>query len=159
MSTPPITTTSKGFGTAAFGTSPFGIGTPATVAAAPAPSAGSRYINPVSRDYEIAASTGQQAQMPRARQQVLLALMTVYGTSTAVPDFGLRAPRKIGTNFKAQTKAAARYALRHLTREDAPIIRIQSIAVDVVGTGRAVLTVSFFDIKTGQPDTARTIVQ
>lgn len=136
------------------GISPAGLFTPALAANAPAPSAGSRYVNPATGDYEIDPATGQAAQMPPTRQRVLLALNTVFGSSVAVPDFGLRTPRKIGPRFVGETKAAARSALRHLTREDGPVIRIDAITVDVFSPGKALLTVSYTDLTTGRPDRA-----
>lgn len=136
----------------AAGTGPAGLSTPAEVAVSPLPSAGSRYINPSSGDYQIDAATGQFAQMPPTRQRVLLALKTVFGSSTAAPDFGLRAPRKIGRNYVAQTKQEVRAALRHLTLENAPVILITAIDVVRIGSSRVVATVSYVDLKTGQPD-------
>ncbi len=156
MSTPPITTVSAGAGAMSAGTAPAGLHSPATVAASPDAVAGSRYINPQTGDYEIDSSTSQYAQMPPTRQRVLLALHTVFASSTGKPQFGLRAPRKMGTSFEAQTKQAARYALRHLTREDGPVIRIDGIQVDRVGVGKAVLTVSYTDRKNGRHDRVST---
>lgn len=152
MSTPPITTPSAGAGTMAAGTGPAGLYSPATVAGSPSLSAGSRYVNPSSGDFEIDSATGQFAQMPPTRQRVLLALKTVVGSATAAPDFGLRAPRKIGRNYVAQTRQEVRSALRHLTSENSPVIRIQAIDVVRIGSSHLVATVSYVDLQTGRAD-------
>ena len=154
MSTPPITVPSAGAGAAPAGSSAAGIGTVATVAAAPKPGAGSRFINQLTGDYEVDPTTGQYAQMPPVRQRVMLALTTVIGTSTAQPQLGLKAPRKIKSTYVAEMQIAVRSALRHLTREDAPVIRIQAIDVVKIGVGRVRVTVSYLDLTTGRPDTA-----
>ena len=151
---PAVTVPSTGFGVMPYGFAPFGVGAPASVADAPKNSAGSRYLNPQTGDYELAGATGQQAQMPPTRQRVLLAVKTVKGSSTANPQFGFAAPRKIGTNFVAQTTASIRSAVSHLTNEDAPVIRIERIDVLRTGVGRLVVTISYVDLLTGQVDSA-----
>lgn len=153
---PPIETEALGAGTAPAGTSPAGIGTQALAAAAPGPAAGSRYINPLTRDYEIAAVTGQQAQMPPARQKVLIALTTLQGSSTAVPRLGINSPRKMGTGFAQAMQASVRAALAHLTRAEDPVIKLQRIDVKIPQGGRAIITVSYIDLSTMQADTAST---
>lgn len=154
IETPPIETESLGAGTMPAGTMPAGGATEATVAASPRASAGSRYLNPITRDYEIASDTGQQAQMPPARQRVLLALMTIKGSSTADPRFGITAPRKMGDQFVQSMQAAVRAALAHLTRNDAPVIKLQRIDVKIPRGGRAIITVSYIDLSTMQADSA-----
>lgn len=151
---PPIETSEQGAGTMAAGTGPGGLLVPATVAASPSKSAGSRFLNPITRDYELDQSTNQFAQMPPTRQRVLLALMTKKGSATANPEFGLAVPDKIRSTFAAEVNVSARAALGHLTREDAPVISIDAITVDVPSPGRAILTVSYTDISTGESDEA-----
>ena len=159
MSDPPLPTEASGYGDQPFGSSPYGIGTPATAKDEPAASAGSRYLNPDTRDYQIDPNTDQVAQMPPTRQRVLLAVMTLLSSSTAIPGLGLRAPRKIGINYVAQTKASIRAALAHLTIEDAPVIQIERIDVVKCGVGRILVTISYIDLLTGLPDTTETIIQ
>lgn len=132
------------------GTGPAGLGTPALVADAPADKAGSRYLNPITKDYQLSA--GQFAQMPPVRQQVLLALTTARGSSTAQPAFGIRSPRKVGGRFVAEMRVAVRAALAHLTTESRPRIRIERIDVEKVSTGHVRTTVSYVDLTTGRPD-------
>lgn len=151
---PAVETAALGAGVMPFGTGPAGGATVATAAASPDVSAGSRYLDPITKDYQIASTTAQQAQMPPTRQRVLLALTTLKGSATASRNFGLQAPRKMGTRFDQEMKAATRAALRHLTNENQPVIVIQRIDVHVPRGGRAVVTVSYLDVSTGQPDQA-----
>lgn len=139
-----------GFGTMACGQGPFGLGTPVSAEAPPDGPAGSRFINPASGDYEIDADTRQLKQMPPTRQAVLLALKTVRGSSSALPQFGVRWPRKMGDTFEAECRSAVAAALSHLTSTNR--IRIDSVsALKGIG-GRAKVTVSFTDISTGLSD-------
>lgn len=149
---PPIATPAMGAGHAPAGSSPAGHGTPATAAAGPDPSAGSRYVNPTTRDYQLNPVTGQMAQMPPTRQKVLLALMTARGSSTAKPRFGLAPPRKMGSRFVNEMRQSVRAALSHLTQESNPMIRLQRIDVKVPRGGRAIVTVVYVDLSTGRID-------
>lgn len=151
---PPIETEEQGAGTMAAGIGPGGLLVTATVAASPDKSAGSRFLNPRTRDYEVDSTSGQFAQMPPTRQRVLLALMTRKGSATAWPTFGLRVPDKIRSTFAAEMQANTREALSHLTREDAPVIVIDAITVEIPSPGRAILTVSYTDLLTGESDEA-----
>lgn len=133
-----------------FGTGPFGLGTPATLTAPPDGASGCRYLNPVTRDYEQDSTTGHLAQMPPVRQRVLLALLTLRTSSTAVPAFGVKLPSKIGTTFDAEVRAAIYLALRHLT-ETEKAIRVERIDVEKA-YGRARMTVVWTDLTTGAED-------
>ena len=79
-----------------FGTGPMGLGTPVTASLPPKGPAGSRYIHPATKDYERDPTTGQLKQMPKVRQQVLLALTTLLGSASTLDGFGIRLPRKQG---------------------------------------------------------------
>ena len=140
-----------GFGTYAYGMSPYGLGTPATGVAPPVGAAGSRYINPQTRDYEIDPATGQQAQMPGIRQRVLLALTTVLASSTAVPGMGVRLPKKMGTTYEAEVRNAVLVALRQMIEVE-KVLRVDAIIVKRTGTGRSSITVSYTDLTTGEAD-------
>ena len=152
MSTPPLTKEIMGFGWLAGGSGPGGLFEVAEVAPRPDASAGSRFLNPVSRDFEIDPETNQYAQMPATRQRVLLALLTVFGSATAKPQFGLKVPDKIRSTFKKEVDNAARSALSHLTLADAAVIRIDDIDVSIPRPGTAILTVSYTDLNTLEPD-------
>jgi hypothetical protein len=129
------------------GTSPFGLGTPAAAAVPPDGPAGSRYLNPITRDYEVDSSTGQFKQMPGTRQRVLIALLTVRNSS-GIPGFGVRAPVRMGDSFEAEMQNAVRQALRHMS-EIEKSIRIDDIKVERGLGGRSRTTVSFTDLVTG----------
>ncbi len=144
-----------GFGTAGFGSSPFGLGTPVSASAPPSGPAGCRYLNPASKDFEIDPDTGQQAQMPAVRQQVLLAITTLKNSATTLDWFGIRMPRKMGDRFQAEVEKSVRAALRHLT-DTQQVIRIDSIKAEHGAGGRGRITVSWSDRKTGKPDSVST---
>lgn len=145
-----------GFGIYSAGLGAFGLGTP-TVAPIPSTGqAGSRWINPATRDYEVDGNTRQLKQMPGTRQRVLLALMTIKGTASTAPRFGVALPTKMGTTFEAECKAATRAALAHLTSGDSPVIRINFITVERGRSSRARITVDWTDIETGEPDQVST---
>ncbi len=144
----------SGFGTVPFGTGPAGLSVPITANAPASGPAGVRWINPASGDYEQDSVSGQLKQMPALRQQVLLALRTVYGSSTALPKFGVKAPRKMGDSFELEMRSAVRSALTHLTTPG--LMRIDAIKVERGLGGRARITVSFTDNATGKADTVST---
>ncbi len=140
---------SDGFGLLPFGLGPFGLETPDDPPDPPTGTAGSRYIDPATGDYALDAVTGQLQQMPRTRQRVLLALVTLRKTATTVPTFGNKLPRKMGTSFEFETKQAVRLALRHLTDSE-QVIRIESLTVERGRNSRALVTVSYTDLETGE---------
>jgi hypothetical protein len=139
-----------GFAQMAFASTPFGLGTPATLTAPPTGDSGCRYINPATRDYQQDSESLQLAQMPPLRQRVLLALMTLRRSSTAVRNFGIGLPSKIGTTFEAEMRSRVQQALRHLTELEQAMI-IDRIDVEHAG-GRGRVTVSYTDMMTGVPD-------
>jgi hypothetical protein len=134
-----------------FGVGPAGLGTPVTTAAPPDGPAGSRFIDPAVKDYAQDPSTGQQKQMPKVRQQVLLALTTLRGSASTLRDFGARVPRKMGDRFQAEVTNAVKAALQHLT-DTQKVIRIDSIKAIHGRGGRAEITVAWSDLTTGKPD-------
>ncbi len=142
-----------GFGTAPGGSSPFGIATPAAAVAPPDGPAGSRFINPISRDYEVDDTTGHFKQMPGTRQRVLLAVMTIRDSS-GLPGFGVRMPTRMGDAFERQGENAVRQALFHMTDVEKSLL-INSIKVERGLGGRARITISFTDLVTGDQDRVR----
>lgn len=143
-----------GFGSAPGGTSPFGLGTPAAAVVPPNGPSGSRYIDPIVRDYAVDPVTGHFKQMPGTRQRVLLALMTIRNSS-GIPGFGVRMPTRMGDAFENQAKQAVRQALRHMS-EIEKSIRIDDIVVERGLGGRARVTVVFTDLVTGDQYRVRT---
>lgn len=137
----------SGFGTIAFGTGPFGSGTPDAGEDPPTGEVGSRYLNPSTRDYQADPATRQLAQMPSTRQRVLLALTTELDSS-AVPGFGSRLPRKMGGTYEAEVRAAIASALRQLTDVE-KIVRLGIVQVERGLGGRSRITVPFTDLLSG----------
>jgi hypothetical protein len=142
-----------GFGSMSLGSGPFGLGTPVTGEDPPDGAAGSRYIDPVSRDYAQDPATKQLKQMPGTRQRVLLALMTLERSSSALPTFGIRLPKKMGETYDAQMKNAVRAALRQLTEVE-QVVRIDGIVVERGLGGRSRTTVAYTDLETLTQDSA-----
>lgn len=152
-----ILTPSAGIGVQGAGVTAAGLGEETITEPPPDPSLlGTRFLDPRTRDYSVDASTGQFAQTPPRRQQVLLAVMTEYGSATAAGTFGLKRPRTMRASFVADTQGFVRMALAHLTNENAPQIRIDDILVEKLSTGRALVTISFVDLIDGLPDQAQT---
>ena len=148
-----------GFGNSPVGTSPFGLGQPTTTAEPPTvkvlaglATPGCRYLDPNTRDYVHDDDSGQLAQMPTTRQRVLLALLTVKGSSTVLPNLGVRMPRKITEAFERETQHAVQSALHRLTVIER-VVAVRAIKVErLAGTGRVGVTVEFVDLTTGEED-------
>lgn len=137
------------------GTGPFGLGTPISDAAPAAGPTGSRFINPITGDYEQDPDTKHLKQMPGTRQRVVLALTTLLGSSSVIPKFGVRFPKKMGQTFDAKCQQAVRSALRQLTEVE-EVVRIDGITVEKGLGGRARIVVSWTDLSTdtkGEPVT------
>jgi hypothetical protein len=137
---------SDGFGLMGFGLGPFGLETPDEPPDPPTGTPGSRFLNPATGDYETDSVTNQLKQMPRNRQRVLLALMTLRRSASTAQGFGVRLPRKMGNSFEIETRQAVILALRHLTDGEAAI-RLDSVIVERGRNGRAQVTVSYFDLE------------
>lgn len=139
------------------GSTPFGLGTPV---AAPEPSTAgpalSRYINPGSGEYEIDAAVGQFAKMPSIRQRVLLIAKTEFGSSTALPNLGIKRPAKIDEAFEAKFRGEIRRAFKRLTDVER-VIQIVDIQIEKVSMGRIAWTMSWVDLTILNPsDRAQT---
>jgi hypothetical protein len=140
-----------GFGLMPMGTGPVGLGTPVSGTAPPEGPAGVRWLNPATKDYEQDPTTGQLKQMPKVRQQVLLAVTTLLGSATTLGTFGIRVPRKMGDRFQAEATNSVRLALRHLT-DTQRVIRLDSVTAVHGRGGRAQITINWTDLLTGKPD-------
>lgn len=132
-----------------FGTGPYGLGTPADASAPPTPGAGSRFLNPASRDYQIDTVSGQQAQMPALRQRVLIALITALRSSSGLQALGVKWPSKMTEAFEAEVSASCRVALRQMIEIEGSMI-LDGITVERGTGGRGRVTVSFTDPLTGE---------
>src|SRR5690348_11993238 len=139
-----------GFGVAPLGTSPFGVGTPASAVEPPDGPAGSRFINPTTRDYEVDETTGQFKQMPATRQRVLLAVLTLRDSS-GIPGFGTRLPPRMGDDFENRTRNEINRALRHMVEVE-KVLLVTDIKIERGMGGRARITISFRDLVAGETD-------
>jgi len=143
-----------GFGASAMGSAPFGIGTPAAAPDALGLSAGSRYLNPSTGDYQVDPTTEHFAQMPKTRQRVLLALLT-RRNSSAVDGFGKRVARRMGDSFEVEERANVAEALHHMTEVE-KVLRVNQVDVERGLGGRARVTVHYTDLVSGERDFANT---
>lgn len=133
----------SGLGNGPMGTMPYGVGTPNTGAGntgktlvdAGGTPQGSRYIDPVARDY-VMNTDGRLVGQDNVEHLVSMAMLTVKGSS-AVPSLGLDEPSGvIGINFERTREAQVRLALGDLVKRG--LIAIVSIKTD--RTNRPVLT-------------------
>jgi hypothetical protein len=139
-----------GFGAQPLGTSPFGVGTPASAVEPPDGPSGSRFINPVTLDYEVDGTTRQFKQMPPTRQRVFVAVMTRFNSS-AIPGFGTRLPARMGDAFESQVRNEINRALRHMVEVEKSLL-VLGIKVERGMGGRARITISFRDLVAGETD-------
>jgi len=140
----------SGFGAQPLGTSPFGVGTPASAVEPPNGPSGSRYINPQTGDYEVDPTTRQFKQMPPTRQRVLLAVLT-RRDSSALPGFGVRLPPRMDENFEQRVRNSINQALRHMTEVEKSLL-VKDIKIERGLGGRARITISFRDLVNGTQD-------
>lgn len=103
-------------------------------------SGGSRFINPITSDYQFDAVRRNTAQMPPTRQRVLLALVTQLESSTALRRIGTNRPDRMGDRFESEQTQDVQRALQHLVDDG---IIIEGISVERGAAGRARTTVAF----------------
>lgn len=130
-----------------FAVTPFGVGTPIDATAPPVERpTGVRYLNPVTRDYEV-DNEGEMRRMPAVRQRILIAVTQLLKSSSVEPNRGIRMPGKIGKDFTERARAAVIaataeiVALGHAT--------IDAVQVLVPQVGRAVIVITFTDLTAG----------
>lgn len=133
----------------AFGLGPFGLGSPASASEPPEGSAGCRWLNPTTGDYEQDDDTRQFKQMPTVRHRVRMILGTKKGSSSTLPDLGVEWPSKMGDTYEAECKAAVALALQRMTDIE-KVVRIDAVIVEKGAGGRSRVTVSFTDLTTGK---------
>lgn len=141
-----------GLGTTALGFTPFGVGTPDEAVAPPTslPTA-SRFLNWRTKDYEVAAD-GELKRMPTVRHRVLVILSTTLGSSSALPELGLRLPDRIDKTYPQLADKAVRLALKRMV--DARELKVQAVTVARSQvTGRVDHIVAFMDLTTGNAET------
>lgn len=136
-----------GFGNSAFSVTPFGSGTPATLVAPPTkPPERAAYIDPVTRDY-VLDNEGEASRMPEVRQQVVLAVMTIVGSSSTEPRRGIRSPRKIDENIERSMRASVVAATQHIV--SAGRATVDDVRSTEVSMGRLRTIISYTDLVAG----------
>ena len=141
-----------GLGMTSMGAAPFGVGTPAEAVAPPTslPIA-NRFINWQTKDYEV-GSDGELKRMPTVRHRVLVILSTTLGSSSVLPQLGLKLPDRIDKTYAQLADKAIRLALQPMVT--AKELKIQAVRVtrnQVIG--RVDHIVIFTDLTTGNADT------
>tara|TARA_R100001163_G_scaffold65402_1_gene62450 strand:+ start:340 stop:786 length:447 start_codon:yes stop_codon:yes gene_type:complete len=127
--------------------SPFGVGTP-ILAPLPADQQDqkfSRYIDPNTGDYEVYSKTGALAQMPGVRQRVLLIAKTLRGSSSVLPNMGIKLPGKIDEAFVSTVRNSIKEAFREMTDVEKSL-RIDGILVNKLTTGRISVVIAYTDL-------------
>jgi hypothetical protein len=149
----------SGFGSQPFGSSPYGIGTPAVAPElggsilrdeANGLSTGSRKIDPRTRDYVLDAN-GRILGMSDTKQLVLLAVSTDKGSS-AMRELGqvLRSIDRITTNFSRRVDSTLRAAVQHLVNRR--LIEVVGSEVQVLRSGVAFARFRWRDLTTGREE-------
>jgi hypothetical protein len=146
----------SGFGTAPFGLTFFGYGSPDSVAAPPVNNPAALYINPDTNDF-VLDDDGSYLDMPGTRQRVYLALKSNLGALAGYETFGsdLFKLGKIDSSFQVRAKSSVRKALDHLVQDNS--ISLTSVDVTAVG-GRVSIIVSYFDLINQASDNATMIL-
>lgn len=141
-----------GLGMTSLGSTPFGVGTPAEAIAPPTtlPSA-SRYVNFRTKDYE-GSSDGEIRRMPSVRHRVLMLLGATLGSSTVLPELGLKLPDRIDGRYAQLAEQRIRAALQPLVTSKELRIRFVRVTRSPVA-GRVDHIVAYDDLTTGNPDT------
>lgn len=140
-----------GFGLTPMGLAPFGLGTPLAAPNAATGTWGSRFLDPLTKDWSLDPATGQYRQMPPVRQRVYFALAETFGSSTVRRDDGLLLPDKMGDGFERLQEAAVRQALRQLTDVER-VIRLTLVLTNKLSSQRAHTLVQWVDLTTGEED-------
>lgn len=140
----------SGLGGSSVGSMPFGSGTPVDASAPPeSPLSVARFLNPVTKDYEL-ADDGEYRGMPTVRHRALMLLSTTLTSATGIPEAGLQLPLRIDGRYPQKAAEKIRLALD-------PLISANELRIDRIDTdtslGRAEHIVSFTDLTTGNPGT------
>lgn len=147
----------SGFGSQPFGSSPYGIGTPAVASElggsllrdeTTGQSWGSRKIDPVTKDY-VLDDNGRILGMSDGHQLVLLAVSTTKGSS-AMRQLGqdIKSIDRITNNFVRRVDTTLRAAVQHLV--DKELIEVLDVTVDVVRPGVTLARLRWRDLASGE---------
>ena len=141
------------FGISSLGVTAFGLGSPESTQAPPdTKPTQSRFLNFRTKDYEIGAN-GEVKRMPNVRHRVLVVLSTTLGSSTVLPNLGLKLPDRIDNRYAQKAEQAIRLALRPMV--DRRELRINFIRIDrdKLNSGRVDHVVAFTDLTTDNSET------
>jgi hypothetical protein len=145
----------SGFGSQPFGSSPYGLGTPAvatdlggaTLADQNGVQQGSRRIDPLTKDY-VLDDTGRIAGMANTHQLVLLAVSTTKGTA-AMRTLGheLKKIERISANFVRRVDTTLRACVQHLVLRG--LIEVVGTSVQVARPGVGFAKLNWRDLTSG----------
>lgn len=146
----------SGFGSQPFGSSPYGIGTPATAPeqggallrdTVTGQTRGARRIDPLARDY-VLDENGRLLGVDNIKQLVQLAISTSRG-SAAMRRLGqaLREIDRVSPNFQRRVDQALREAVQHLVNDD--LIEVVGTEVQILRSGVAFARLRWRDLETG----------
>ena len=131
------------------GTGPAGLYAESDAATGrPDPTTLSTYFDGVTGGPVYDATTRQLKQMTGVRQRVALTLATCAGSSTTLPNWGVRKLDRHSASFVEEREQTVRDALRSMTDVEKSI-RIESITVEVEGS-RDRTTVVYTDLTTNK---------
>jgi phage baseplate assembly protein W len=130
-----------------FAVYPFGAGAPATLTAPPTvPDLTAAFVDPTPRDYQLTPDS-ETARMPSVRQQMLIALTTIKGSMSCLPDFGIELPKKVDENIDRLVKVAVIAATKHITSVGRA--RINNVTTTQLNTGLVQILVEYDDLVDG----------
>lgn len=142
-------------GTAGAGTSPAGLWEDTTeYTGRPDSSTLSPYHDTSTRGLVYDDASGQLRQVSGVRQRVALTILTIAGTSSVQPEWGIRRPTKMGSAYEQEREQAVRDALRDLVADGS--IRIDSIATER-DVSRSRTTVVYQNLQTDEQELAEVI--
>lgn len=140
-----------GAGNMPVGQAPFGLGVYTMPPPPPAPARDAAYIDPATRDYALRAD-GELARMPTTRQQVMLVLTQLVGSSTVDPS-GTALPDRMDERFVASASTEVRSRLQPLIVGRA--LTLEGVDIETGDYGRALVIVRYRDLATGRSETVR----
>lgn len=127
-----------------FAISPFGPGTTAAGNAPPSkPARRAAFLDPKTKDFGL-DTEGERDRMPEVRQQFLLALTTLFESSTVAPEKGVSLPRKVTDDIQRQAHNAVELACKHIT--DAGRAKITRVVAEETQMGRVQVKVDYDDL-------------
>jgi hypothetical protein len=138
---------------------PFGYGTIASHAAPPEPVVSlTRKLDAQTLDYVLDDTGREFARMPKLKQRIYLALLTLRGSSAALPRMGIVLPKKLDGSATRRIQASVRDALREVLADGSLVIRRIDVAPHPLNTSRTIVGIEYLDVFAGRPDSARAVI-